>query len=166
MKIMPVYKATPSNLNTTKRGRRYGKEMMLGHMGRGSNAQVSLLTRIKRALGFRPTRRRKYYPTYYWTTKAFKFAILRPSCQSPLNVLPLLNFIQIFYSIITCHTIIILLILMSTSSSRQVFIPSTSHESLVSEPSSTPRDRPIIPSRIVPCKHDRTSYRYGCWALI
>ncbi|RDB20530.1 hypothetical protein Hypma_012393 [Hypsizygus marmoreus] len=51
------YKAALSNPNTTKSGRQHAKHELRA-MGRGDEAHVSLLTKIKRALGIRSTPRR------------------------------------------------------------------------------------------------------------
>jgi len=52
------YKAALSNPNTTRRGREHAKHE-LRHMGRGREAHVPLLTKIKRTLGIRSTPRRQ-----------------------------------------------------------------------------------------------------------
>ncbi|KZP13083.1 hypothetical protein FIBSPDRAFT_688326, partial [Athelia psychrophila] len=52
------YKAALSNPNTTHEGRKHA-EMELKMMGRGREAHVPLMTRIKRTLGIRSTPRRE-----------------------------------------------------------------------------------------------------------
>jgi len=52
------YKAALSNPNTTRDGRKHAKrELQL--MGRGNEAHVSFMTKVKRTLGIRATPRRK-----------------------------------------------------------------------------------------------------------
>jgi len=51
------YKAALSNPNTTRDGRKRAK-MELKSMGRGNEAHVSFLTKVKRSLGIRSSPRR------------------------------------------------------------------------------------------------------------
>jgi len=51
------YKAALSNPNTTNKGRRRAKEELRG-MGRGDEAHVSFMTKVRRTLGIRSTHRR------------------------------------------------------------------------------------------------------------
>ncbi|KAA1466044.1 hypothetical protein DENSPDRAFT_746806, partial [Dentipellis sp. KUC8613] len=52
------YKAALSNPNTTHEGRKHAKHE-LRRMGRGSEAHVPMMTKVKRALGIRSTPRRQ-----------------------------------------------------------------------------------------------------------
>ncbi|KAI0311148.1 hypothetical protein OF83DRAFT_1046478, partial [Amylostereum chailletii] len=56
------YKAALSNPNTTHSGRRHAK-WELRRMGRGNEAHVPLMTKIKRTLGIRSTPRSQTYTT-------------------------------------------------------------------------------------------------------
>ncbi|EIM88381.1 uncharacterized protein STEHIDRAFT_167684 [Stereum hirsutum FP-91666 SS1] len=58
------YKAALANPNTTKEGRQHAK-YELERMGRGREAHVPLMTKIKRALGIRSTPRSKRRHEHY-----------------------------------------------------------------------------------------------------
>ncbi|KII95945.1 hypothetical protein PLICRDRAFT_87253 [Plicaturopsis crispa FD-325 SS-3] len=62
------YKAALSNPNTTRSGRQHAKhELKL--MGRGREAHVPLMTKIRRALGIRSTPRRERHREYESTSR-------------------------------------------------------------------------------------------------
>ncbi|CAL1701599.1 unnamed protein product [Somion occarium] len=56
------YKAALANPNTTRTGRKHAKAELQA-MGRGREAKLPLMTRIKRALGMRSTPRRERVQT-------------------------------------------------------------------------------------------------------
>ena len=62
-RVAAGYKAALTNPNTTRRGREHAKHE-LERMGRGREAHVPLMTRVKRALGIRSTPRQQRRAEY------------------------------------------------------------------------------------------------------
>jgi hypothetical protein len=60
------FKAALNNPNTTKTGRKHAKAE-LRHMGRGREAHVSLMDRVRRTLGIRKTPRAERHHTHTTT---------------------------------------------------------------------------------------------------